>query len=148
MSGFLLDTNVISMLSPSNADRDERFIRWLHAQEEADALFLSVVTIHEIAKGINLLKNKGAAAKARALEAWLDALTLHYSDRILPFDITIATLAGELEAHALSAGYNPGMADAMIAATATMNGLTVVTNNLRDFRNFEIDVRTPADVSG
>jgi predicted nucleic acid-binding protein len=147
LSGFLLDTNVISMLSPSYADRDESFVRWLHAQERADALFLSVVTIHEIAKGVSLLKNRDAVAKARALEGWLDALTSHYSDRILSFDIAIAALAGELEAHSLSAGHTPGMADAMIAATAKINGLTVVTHNVRDFRNFAIDVRTPADVS-
>lgn len=102
MSGFLLDTNVISMLSPSHADRDERFVGWL--QEGAHALFLSVVTIHEIAKDVSLLKNRDAVAKAQGLEAWLGALTSHYSDRILPFDIATATLAGELEARALSAG--------------------------------------------
>ena len=144
----MLDTNVISMLSPSHADRDERFVGWLHAQEGADALFLSVVTIHEIAKGVSLLKNRDAVAKARGLEAWLGALTSHYSARILPFDTATATLAGELEARALSAGHHPGMAHAMIAATARINGLTIVTHSVRDFRNFAIDVRTPEDVSG
>lgn len=121
--------------------------QWLHVQAAQDALFLSVVTIHEISKGITLLKRKGANAKAERLAIWLDTVRLDFNDRILLFDAETATLAGELEADALSRGFGPGMADAMIAATAKLNGLTVVTKNLRHFKAFDIDVISPLDVS-
>lgn len=146
MTGFLLDTNVVSMSSPARAT-DEAFTQWLRRQETADSLFISVVTIHEITKGIVLLEQKGATAKARDIRAWLDTLVSHFHDRLLPFDIRTAALAGELEAQALSSGHHPGMADAMIAATARMHELTVVTRNIRGFRTFPVDIKTPADLS-
>ncbi len=55
MSGFLLDTNVVSMLSPSRAEASERFLDWLEHADGEGRVFLSVVTIHEIEKGIALL---------------------------------------------------------------------------------------------
>lgn len=148
MIGFLLDTNVVSGSSPVSGEKDDIFAQWLHRQAVQGALFLSVVTIHEISKGIVLLKHKGATAKAERLAIWLAAVRADFSDRILPFDPATAALAGELEAAALSRGLAPGMADAMIAATAKLNNLTVVTKNVRHFRMFDIEVLAPVDVSG
>lgn len=147
MSGFLLDTNVISSFSPIYREKDEQFARWLHAQVKLDTLFLSVVTIHEISKGIALLQHKGATAKAERLTAWLDIVKSDFSDRLIRFDETAAAKAGELEALAISRGIEPGMADAMIAATAKLNGLTLVTRNIRHFNMFDIEVLSPAEVS-
>jgi toxin FitB len=147
LTGFLLDTNVVSTLSPLSVGPDAPFVQWLREQAGQDALFLSVVTVHEISKGIALLKNKGATAKAERLAIWLDTVKFDFNDRILSFDSATATVAGELEAAALSRGLAPGMADAMIAATARRNELTAVTRNVRHFRMFGIDVLSPADLS-
>ena len=145
MSGFLLDTNIVSMSSPTRPI-DEAFAEWLRQQEKADLLFVSVVTIHEITKGIVLLEQKGATSKAARIREWLDVLVAQFDDRILPFDIAAAALAGEMEARALSAGHRSGMADAMIAATAKLHGLIVVTHNIRDFRILPVEIKGPEDL--
>lgn len=67
MSGFLLDTNVISMLSPSAPDAPAAFLAWLERMDGEGLIFLSAVTVHEIEKGIALLDHKGATARAAAL---------------------------------------------------------------------------------
>src|SRR3546814_5617388 len=78
-------------------------------------LFLSVVSIHEIEKGIALLDHKGATTKAASLKAWLSGLVSTYDDKIIGFDAKAAAIGGRLEAKALAAGNDPGMADAVIA---------------------------------
>lgn len=70
MSGYLLDTNVVSLLSPSRAEASDQFLEWLERADGEDRVFLSVVTIHEIAKGVALLDSKGASAKAAGLRVW------------------------------------------------------------------------------
>jgi predicted nucleic acid-binding protein len=67
VSGFLLDTNVVSMLSPSRVEATADFSDWLERIDREGRLFLSVVTIHEIEKGITLLEHKSATAKAAVL---------------------------------------------------------------------------------
>ena len=96
MSGFLLDTNVISMLSPSAAEASARFLEWLERMDSEGRVFLSVVAIHEIEKGIALLEHKGATAKAATLKAWLAGLVAAYDDKILALDASRAALAGQL----------------------------------------------------
>jgi predicted nucleic acid-binding protein len=71
LSGFLLDTNVVSTLAPSKAEASGDFLTWLDRMDGDGRLFLSVVSIHEIEKGIALLDHKGATAKAASLKAWL-----------------------------------------------------------------------------
>lgn len=136
MSGYLLDTNVVSLLSPSQGEASAGFLAWLDAADAA--LFLSVVTIHEIERGIGLLERKGAAAKARDLRLWIDGLFAAYADRVLPIDMAVAAISGRLEAEAKAAGHSPGMADALIAGTAKAHDLTVVTQNLRHFAPFGV----------
>jgi predicted nucleic acid-binding protein len=103
LSGFLLDTNVISMLSPSRAEASARFLEWLERVDSEGRVFLSVVAIHEIAKGIALLEHKGATAKAAGLKVWLAGLVATYDDKIIPIDASAAALAGQLEDKAISA---------------------------------------------
>jgi predicted nucleic acid-binding protein len=110
--------------------------------------FLSVVTIHEIEKGIALLEHKGAAAKAGALRVWLSGLVATYDDKILGADISAAALAGQLEAKAISAGHDPGMADATVAGIAKANDLIVVTLNTKHFVPFGVSVASPDDPAG
>lgn len=147
MSGYLLDTNVISMLSPSRAAASAVFLAWLEARDAEDRLFLSVITIHEIEKGIALLEHKGAIAKADGLKVWLSGLITTYDDKILPLDTTAAAIGGQLEARALAAGDSPGMADAAIAGIAKAHDLTIVTGNLKHFLPFGLDVVLPDDLA-
>jgi predicted nucleic acid-binding protein len=143
VSGFLLDTNVVSMLSPARAEATPGFLAWLERCDREGRLFLSVVTLHEIEKGVALLERKGAAAKAAGLKLWLAGLVAAYEDRILPVDATAAALAGRLEAKALCAGHPPGMADALVAGVAQRHDLIVVTRNLMDFLPFGVEVASP-----
>jgi predicted nucleic acid-binding protein len=143
LSGFLLDTNVISMLSPSRAEASGRFLEWLERVDSEGRVFLSVVAIHEIEKGIALLEHKGATAKAAGLKVWLAGLVATYDDKIIPIDASAAALAGQLEAKAISAGHDPGMADATIAGIAKAQDLVVITHNTKHFLPFGIGVATP-----
>jgi predicted nucleic acid-binding protein len=148
LSGFLLDTNVISMLSPSRAEASGQFLDWLERVDSEGRVFLSVVAIHEIEKGIALLEHKGATAKAAGLKVWLAGLVATYDDKILPLDASAAALAGQLEAKAISAGHDPGMADATIAGIAKAQDLVVITHNTKHFAPFEVGVATPDDAVG
>jgi toxin FitB len=94
LSGFLLDTNVISILAPSKAEASGDFLTWLDRMDGDGRLFLSVVSIHEIEKGIALLDHKGATAKAASLKAWLNGLVSTYDDKIIGVTTKAAAMAG------------------------------------------------------
>jgi predicted nucleic acid-binding protein len=143
LNGFLLDTNVISMLSPTRAQASATFLDWLERMDDKGRIFLSVVTIHEIEKGIALLEQKGATAKAADLKVWLVGLLATYDDKILGLDAAAAALAGRLEARATSAGQAPGMADAIIAGIAKAHDLVIITSNTGHFLPFDVDVLSP-----
>jgi predicted nucleic acid-binding protein len=147
VSGYLLDTNVISMLSPSRAEASPPFLDWLERMDADGRLFLSVVTIHEIEKGIALLEHKGAAAKAANLKVWLAGLVSNYDDKIIAVDTRTAALAGQLEAKAISAGHDPGMADATIAGIAKAHDVVIVTRNTKHFRAFQVAVVSPDEAT-
>ncbi len=147
MSGFLLDTNVISMLSPSGAKASARFLEWLERMDGEGRVFLPVVTIHEIEKGIALLEHEGAAAKAAALKVWLAGLVATYDDKIIPVDASAAALAGQLEAKAISAGHDPGMADATVAGLAKARDLVIVTRNTNHFLPFGAGTLSPDEAA-
>lgn len=142
MIGYLLDTNVVSLLSPSRIESARGLIEWLDKTEGTADFFLSVVTVHEIERGIVLLERKGATAKARSLKHWMSGLLSTYEDRILPIDAAVSALSGKLEAEAIAAGQSPGMADALIAGTAKIHDLTVMTLNIKHFEPFGIKLVT------
>ncbi len=133
------------MLSPSRAEASGQFLDWLERVDSEGRVFLSVVAIHEIEKGIALLEHKGATAKAAGLKVWLAGLVATYDDKILPLDASAAALGGQLEAKAISAGHDPGMADAAIAGIAKAQDLVVVTHNTKHFAPFGIAVATPGE---
>ena len=147
MSGFLLDTNVVSMLVPSKAEASADFLTWLDRMDSDDGLFLSVVSIHEIEKGIALLDHKGSTAKAASLKSWLSGLVSTYDDKIIGFDAQAVTIGGRLEAKALADGHDPGMADAMIAGIAAAHELVIVTRNTKHFLPFGIAVLSPDEAA-
>lgn len=121
---YLLDTMVLSDLRKRK--RDPRLVAWLKDIRPGD-LYLSVVTIGEVEKGIAKQRRLDPDFAAR-LAVWLDATLRDYEGRILPVGIAVARRWGQLaDAH------NRAGADLLIAATALEHGLTVVTRNVRHF---------------
>jgi hypothetical protein len=147
VSGYLLDTNVIAMLSLARAEASPAFLDWLDRMDAGGRLFLSVVTIHEIEKGIALLEHEGAGAKAASLRVWLAGLVAIYDDRIIGVDAMTAAMAGRLEARAVVAGHDPGMADATIAGIAKARDVTILTRNSRHFQVFGVEVMSPDEAT-
>jgi predicted nucleic acid-binding protein len=143
LNGYLLDTDVISMLAPSRAEASAAFIQWAERIDGEGRLFLSAVTVPEIEKGIALLEHKRAKARAAGLRTWLSGLVSTYADKIIGLDTATAALSGRLEAKAIAAGHNPGMADAAIAGIAEAHGLTILTGNTRHFAPFGVAVLSP-----
>lgn len=128
---FLLDTMVVSELGKSR--RDPAVAAWI-AKAEPTALFLSVVTIGEIERGIERARSLDGGFADR-LATWRDGLLRLYADRFLPVTTPIARRWGRLSA---SLGHEG--ADLLIAATALDHGLTVVTRNVKDFKRTGVDV--------
>jgi toxin FitB len=130
---YLLDTNVVSELRKPRP-RPE-LVAWLEAIEET-YLHLSAVTIGEIQAGIELTRDQDPA-KAAEIEAWAEQLAGSYS--VLSMDAASFRLWAKLM-HKQS---DTIIEDAMIAATAKMHNLTVVTRNVRDFARFDVPLLNP-----
>lgn len=144
MTAYLLDTNIISKFAPDKAPPSEAVRAWFHEQGEADALFLSAMSVSEIEKGMRNLHRRGGVERAKRLAAWLDFVTESFGDRILPMDTVVARIAGALEDEAERKGHNPGLGDIIIAATARAYDLTVITENSRHFRPLNVAVDLPS----
>jgi predicted nucleic acid-binding protein len=128
VSGFLLDTNVISELVKSRPE--PAVTKWIDATEE-NLLCLSVLTFGEIRKGIAALPD--VSSRRVSLETWLDnELTLRFAGRILAIDQAIADRWGAITAKALAAKSPLPVIDGLLAATALQHNLTLVTRNTRD----------------
>jgi predicted nucleic acid-binding protein len=138
---YLIDTNVISAAAPITAIRLPELIAWmdLHSPD----LFLSVVTIAEIADGIAEAKRKGATRKASDLSRWLRTVLHLYGGRVLPFDIPAAEIAGMLSDLARGRGHSPGFSDIAFAATARSRDLTILSRNERHFAAMDVAVVDP-----
>jgi toxin FitB len=121
---FLLDTMVLSELRKRR--RHPGVTAWL-AERATSELFISVVTIREIQRGILRARTRDPGF-AKDLDAWLERVVRLYADRLLPVDVGIARRWGTLR-HALG----HGGADLLLAATALERGLTVVTRNVKHF---------------
>jgi predicted nucleic acid-binding protein len=145
--GYLLDTNVISRLSPGKPELPPDFVEWIRLHGQADELYISAMTIAEIQKGIRNLRRKGGETKSITLEKWLQGVVDQFQDRILPFDTQVAIIAGTMDDDAEASGKNPGLGDVIIAATAHAHDLTVITHNLRHFRMLSVSVEAPAGSS-
>lgn len=133
MPGYLLDTNVVSELRRPRPHGG--VLAWL--RETADEqLHLSVVTLAEIQAGVEITREQDAA-KAAQIEDWLDRVARTYN--VLPMDAPVFRAWARLMHRRSDTLYE----DAMIAATAQVHGLTVVTRNTSDFTPFGVQVWNP-----
>ncbi len=132
MTRFLLDTNIPSEMTKSRpAPRVEE---WLN-QLEDDALFLSVISLAEMLRGVHHLP---AGERRMQLEQWLNStLRPWFAGRILPITEPIAERAGRLSGEQDRKGRPLPLADGLIASTALEHDLVVATRNVRDLTDWE-----------
>lgn len=136
---FLLDTNVVSALAPHNVDRHPELVAWMRRNDRL--LRLSVVTASEVEAGIAKAVRTGARARSASLRKWWAGLVELYDDRILQVDLRIAEAAGQMLDEARA--HDPGYEDILIAATARVHGMTVLTRNERHFAPLGMDAVDP-----
>ncbi|MBF0100074.1 MAG: type II toxin-antitoxin system VapC family toxin [Desulfobacterales bacterium] len=134
---YLLDTCLISELSKPIPN--ENVIDWLR-KIPSESLFISVITIGEIRKGLSKLQT---SEKKGRLTDWLNTLLKLYIERILPVDLSIAEKWGILQGNAEKIGKPMPSVDSLIAATAYIHNLILVTRNENDFENGEIPIVNP-----
>ncbi|MCC7375833.1 MAG: type II toxin-antitoxin system VapC family toxin [Verrucomicrobiales bacterium] len=124
---YLIDTNVLSELR--KGARADAAVREWFADSSRGELYLSVLTLGEIRSGIERIRSRDVAA-AEALDSWLSRVTTEYSDRILPVDEAVAEAWGR---------FHPGrpvpVIDGLLAATALVHDLVLVTRNDSDVRS-------------
>ena len=133
---YLLDTNIISEIrkpKPHGA-----VVAWIEAMPESE-LFISAVTIGEIQLGIEKTREQDVV-KAKTISDWLDQVIGLYC--VIPMDANVFKVWGQL----MHRESDTVMEDAMIAATALANHLTVVTRNIKDFKRFNVNVLNPFKV--
>jgi predicted nucleic acid-binding protein len=135
---FLLDTCVISELIAKQPNL--RVVQWVDSIDE-DKLFLSALTIGEIKRGIEKLAN---SSRKSALAEWLeDDLLIRFTDRILPIDIPVMLVWGQLTADLEKQGRRMPAIDSLIAATCLQGKLDLVTRNESDFAHSGVSVINP-----
>jgi toxin FitB len=138
VSGYLLDTNVISELT--KLQPESKVVSWFQSTSE-ELLYLSVLAIGEIRKGINLLPRSN---KRVLLESWLaNDLVLRFAGRIIEVNLDIAERWGLISAQAKIAGTPLAVIDGLMAATALHHNLTLVTRNTKDVQVAGINTLNP-----
>jgi predicted nucleic acid-binding protein len=137
---LILDTNVLSELRKIRLGRaDKRVALWADSVESVD-LYLSVITVQELEIGV-LLAQRRDPAQGAVLRTWMDAHVLPaFAGRILPVDTAVAQRSAKLHVP------DPRpVRDCLIAATALVHGMTVVTRNMADFEPCGVAMINPWD---
>jgi predicted nucleic acid-binding protein len=129
--GFLIDTNVVSELRKGDRCHPQ-VAAWFESLTD-QPLFLSCLSLGEIRQGIET-KRRRNPEQAQALERWLQSLETHYADRVLPITPAIADCWGRLNAQRTFP-----VIDGLLAATALVHGLTLVTRNVADVQGSGVE---------
>jgi predicted nucleic acid-binding protein len=137
---FLLDTNVVSELRKSQIGKaDRRFVQWASGASPSD-FYVSAITIMELEIGASQMERRDVAQGA-ALRGWLEKQVLpSFGGRILPVDVDVARCCARLHVPD-----RKNERDALIAATALVNKMTVVTRNVADFASTGVVLVNPWD---
>ncbi|MFQ5954009.1 MAG: type II toxin-antitoxin system VapC family toxin [Kiloniellales bacterium] len=131
---FLIDTNVVS--ETRKRVPDAQVLAWLQQVDQKD-LFISVLTIGELTKGVAKRGHTDPRAAA-ALEHWVRGIERLFSDHVIPIDSEIAAAWGRLDADTPLP-----VVDALLAATAKVHGLVLVTRNVKDFEQTQVRTINP-----
>lgn len=135
---FLLDTCVVSEQARAQPCAAVQGWMDLHA---ADLLYLSVVSVAEIRQGIAHLRDED---RARRYARWLDGHVMPaFGSRLLPVDLAVAERWGDMRGAAMRAGRPLTMVDSLIAATALVHDMAIVTRNVADFEPFGVRIVNP-----
>lgn len=135
---YLVDTNVISEARKGAMANAGVKAFFLDAIRDGAALYVSVITIGEMRRGVEILRHRGDANQARQLERWLAEVVDGYEDNIISFDGEMAQVWGRLRVP-----NKENELDKQIAATALLNDLVVVTRNTKDFASTGVKLLNP-----
>lgn len=135
---ILLDTNVVSEVMKSRPV--EAVVAWLNEQQ-SEKLYVSAITIGEIAYGLRILPDGKRRAGLR--ERFERFVALAFEQRVLAYDESAARIYGELMGDRKELGYPMSVPDGQIAAIARLNHLAVATRNVQDFENCGIEIVNP-----
>ncbi|CAB3796013.1 Toxin FitB [Paraburkholderia ultramafica] len=135
---YLIDTNVIC--EARKRDRANSGVRKFFRQAaKSDAeIYVSVVTVGELRRGVELVRHRGDAAQANLLETWLQTILVEYAQNILPIDEDVGQVWGRLRVP-----HPEHILDKLIAATALIHDLAVVTRNVDDFSGTGVRLLNP-----
>jgi len=135
---YLLDTCLISELL--KREPNARVLHWLDKQDE-NSLYLSVLTLGELQKGVSKLPED---KRKSDLQSWVNNnLCTRFEGRILPIDVEVASAWGTLLGNSERRGKKLPVMDSLIASTAAVHNLTVVTRNIRDMQQCQAKVFNP-----
>ena len=138
---YLLDTCVISETRAKKPN--PAVMEWL-SRQDPNTLFMSAISVGEIKNGIYLLGN---TKKAKELSKWLDELVASFGSRVLSVNTTVAECWGVSLAACSRAGTPRPAIDALIAATAKVDNLILVTRNVRDMQGLGVKLLNPFSAS-
>lgn len=135
---YLVDTDVISEVRKRENANPGVIAFFRETAKNDDALYISVITIGELRRGVEIIRRRGDNAQAGMLEQWLTLVLRDYADRLLSFDAETAQVWGRLR---VPHPENP--LDKQIAATALIHDLTLVTRNVRHFEGLGLPLLNP-----
>jgi toxin FitB len=134
---YLIDTNVISEARKALANPGVKAF-FSNVDQDNSALYLSVVTVGELRRGVEQLRHRRDIDQANLLDVWMQQVLTDFDTRILDVDVAVAEVWGHLR---VPQGDHP--IDKLIAATALVYGLTVVTRNISDFKSSRCKLLNP-----
>jgi toxin FitB len=135
---YLIDTNVISEARKKDKASPGVTTFFREVADRGEPLYLSVVSLGELRRGVELIRYRGDVRQADMLEAWLTEVLEKFADRVLAFDTDAAQVWGRLRVP-----HPEHEIDKQVAAIALVNGLTVVTRNTADFAGTGVNLLDP-----